>query len=389
MSPVHSVPLSAKRFIPEDLKLSLLYVNPIVHPGLYDKKLTGDLKFVDRRIMSIKDIEFDTGKFFTEVDLKLGPNNSQQTQSTAIRANGVGENADDVTNDINTNGYELSHIPISVARCPNDKDMILDGRTRLYYLLKMGFTNVIVDYYTCASWETYFTQGLVRNPKQKPYSPMKKEDVIGNCHFAIKSGWIKKNPTDISKHVRKIAGNTFAYNILQKIIHNVMYGESHTAAVISLSDDTAKAWLKRNGYFDNDKGNGIYYKVVSASAWTKAIAAAAKTHNELLENGCRVKELRIILHTGTLEGADPIKSWQGKIDTFRTGWRENLTDISRAFHTEYTNRAIIKVYGVIPAVGSLSEQHPMDKLVMFHVGKLKEKSFAEINLEESIGVALA
>jgi hypothetical protein len=386
MTLVHSVPTSAKKFTQKDLEITQLYVNPLVYPGLYDNtKLRKGFRYIDRRIVPIEDINLDVASIFTGLDLKDFANNHFVTQSAAIRLNGRGEHADQVIADINENGYELSHWPISVSLCPNNEDMILDGRTRLEGLKLAGFTNVIVDYYTCDSWDAYFSEAFKRNPPPKPRSPMKKEDIIAHCNVAVERGWIQRNPNDISARIKEVAGNAINYNTLQKIIHNVMYGSSYTSSVLSLDEDKATNWLKRNGYIDNDKNNGIYYKVVSASAWTKAISSTAnKLCDELEANGKKVKELRVVLHTGTLDGADPEKSWQGKIDSFRSGWKQDISNIEKSFFKDSTRRAVIKLYGVIPAVGSLSNLYPMDKLVMFHVGKLKEMSFAEINLEEEL-----
>jgi hypothetical protein len=386
---VHSVPTSAKKFLQSHLDVSLLYVNPKVYPGLYDsKELHTGMKYVDRRIVPIDEIELDVGSIFTGLDLKGFGNNHFVTQNAAIRLNGRGENADAVIADINANGYELSHWPISVALCPNNEDMILDGRTRLEALKLAGFSNVIVDYYTCNSWDAYFSEALKRNPLPKPRSPMKKEDVISHCNISIERGWLKRDPVAITARVKEVAGNTISYNTLQKIIHSVMYGFSHTASVLSLDENKGASWLKQCGYIDNDKNNGIYYKVVSASAWTKAVGAAADYLCELEDNGKKVKELRIVLHTGTLDGADPVKSWQGKIDSFRDGWKNDINNIDRAFFEDSTRRDKIRLYGAIPAVGILSNVYPMDKLVMFHVGKLKDSSFTQINLDEEMEDAL-
>jgi hypothetical protein len=386
---VHSVSLSLKEFTPEHLKLSKLYVNLSVYPGLYDnKKLNKGFKFIDRRIISIEDINLDIDDIFTELGMKGYGEGVAFLQSAAIRANSRGENADKVQSSIVSDGYELNHLPISVALCPNKKEMILDGRTRLELLKKMGFKNVIVDYYECDSWDNYFKEAIKRNPIDKPRSPMKKEDIIAHCNVAVDRGWIKREAAEIEYRIKEITGNGVNYNTMQKIICNVMYGAGHTASVLSLSEETSINWLKRYGYIDNDKGNGIYYKVVSASAWSKAISSAAQYLDDLEANGKKVKELRIVLHTGTLEGADPTKSWQGKIDSFRTGWKEDLSNIAKAFFSESIRRATIKLYGVIPAVGALSNIYPMDKLVMFHVGKLKDMSFNQINLDEELEDAL-
>lgn len=389
MALVHSVPLSAKKFTQEHLDISKQYINPEVYPGLYDNaQLRKGFRYVGRKIMNIEDIIMDIEKAFEGIDIKSLGNNHFIVQSVAIRANSKGENADDVNSSINSAGFELCHIPISVANCPNGLDMILDGRTRLYYLLSLGFTNVIVDYYECDSWDTYFLEALKRNPPSKPRSPMKREDIIANCNVAVEKGWLKKERDDIIKRVMEITNGLIKNNTLEKIVHSVMYGTGHTAAVLSLTEDSATKWLRTNGYFDNEKDNGIYYHVVSASAWTKAIKSAADALDELTEMGKKVKELRVVIHTGTLEGADPAKSWKGKIDTFRRNWQSDLKNIESGFFTEYTRRPTIKLYGAIPVVSMLSAEYPMDRLVMFHVGKLKNSSFIQIDVDESLEESL-
>jgi hypothetical protein len=208
---------------------------------------------------------------------------------------------------------------------------------------------------------------------------MKKADIISNCNYSIKKGWITRDYDSINYHVREITGNALSNNVMQKIIQNVLYGVGYTGEVSAFDEKTANNWLRDNGYRDNVNNNGIYYKVVSASAWSKAIVSVAdKLCDELEANGMRVKELRVILHTGTLDGADAIKSWQGKIDSFRSGWKSNVDNIEKAFFDESVRRPIIKLYGAIPAVKEISYLYPMDKLVMFHVGALKTMSFAEI-----------
>ena len=85
--------------------------------------------------------------------------------------------------------------------------------------------------------------------------------------------------------------------------------------------------------------------------------------------------MRIVLHTGTLEGANPVESWKGKVDSFRTGFKLVLSAIEIGFFTSTTNRNVIRLYGVIPAVGALSSEFPMDRLAMFHVGRLSKGNF--------------
>ena len=375
---IHSVPLSQKEFKPEHLKLSEQYYNTKVYPEFYDNKYlkSRGLHFVDRRIMKIEDIDIMVNEnVFGEQDTKDFARDFFVTQHCAIRANGRGRNADKLCEELNARGYELNWQPISVAKCPDSKVYRLDGRTRLEELSRSDFKNVIVDYYICDTWAAYFTEALKRNPPEVVRSPMTKEDIISHCNFFIHMGWLKKEAIALDEHIRELTDNRIKYNTLQKIISNVLWGVSFTSSVLSLDDEKAKAWLRKFGYTDNENDNGIYYKVISASAWTKAIGSSATYLKELKDAGKRVKKLRLIIHTGTLEGANPVESWKGKVDSCRLGFNNVLTAIENAYYTSTTSRNVIELYGVIPAVGALSSEFPMDRLVMFHVGKLAKGNF--------------
>jgi hypothetical protein len=379
MNSVHTVPLSAKIFTDKDLQISLKYVNPEVYPGLYDNKvLPKGFKYIKRKLMTPHNILCTT----EEAQTLYGKDNFV-TQHYAIRMSGRGSEYNKVLACLNNVGFELCHNPISVALAPDGKLWAIDGRTRLQCLKEAGFTNVIVDYYECTEWSSFYTEAVKRNPIARPRSPMKKADIISNCNYSIKKGWITRDYDSIISHVKELTGNALSNNVMQKIIQNVLYGVGYTGEVSAFDEKSANNWLRDNGYRDNVNNNGIYYKVVSASAWSKAIVSVAdKLCDELEANGMRVKELRVILHTGTLDGADAIKSWQGKIDSFRSGWKSNVDNIEKAFFDESVRRPIIKLYGAIPAVKEISYLYPMDKLVMFHVGALKTMSFAEIFKQE-------
>lgn len=379
----HSVPLSAKKFTEADRLKSLQYYNPQVWPGLYSD-LPDGMRFVDRVIMKIKDIELDIG---TDADAKEIYNNYFMKQSGAFRMYGVGENADDVRASLNEHGYELSHIPMSVAKI-HGKQMILDGRTRLWALKDAGFETVIVDLYEIDEWKVYFREGLRRNPRHRPSSPMTKADVINNCNWHIENGWLKREWNAIIDYINDVTDKSFKPDACKKIAHNVMYGIGYSASVLSFKKETATAWLKRNGYIDNVKNNGIYYEVFASSAYSKAVAGAAARILELEGEGKTVKELRIVIHTGTLEGSNPIISWEDAIDSFRQGWKDDVNNIGKYFFGTTDLISRIKVFGAIPAVQQLAELYPMDKLVMFHIGSLKTKSFSDIRTENGLDDSL-
>ena len=132
----------------------------------------------------------------------------------------------------------------------------------------------------------------------------------------------------------------------------------------------------------------MLFRSYSSEAPVKAIPAAAKYLTETLA-GKKVKELRVVIHTGTLQGADPELSWKTKIDNFRNEWKSALQAIKDAFFTRESEFLLkIKCFGAIPAVSSLASEYPMDKLVMFHVGKLKNKTFGEIGFDSSMAAAV-
>jgi hypothetical protein len=371
----HAVPLSAKSFTQEHLDLSLKYISPDVYPGLYKQTdLPKGMKWIKRTIMKISDIVIDFDDKFER---------SFQTQEEFIRSNGRGANADYVHASIEEQGFKLCKIPISVAYCLNKSVMLQDGRTRLEKLIKSGFTNVIVDYYECESWDAFSKMAQLHNSVSDPYSPHTKADIIVNCNHAIKMGWIKREYDSILARVKEIAPGSFKPQTVNKIVLNVMEGDGHTFKVLSFTEATARDWLKDYGYHDNEKGNGIYYKAISSQFYSKAITLAAKYLQRELA-GCYVKELRIVLHTDTLDGANPEKSYKGKVDTFRVNWDRSLSEIESTFFTEAKISRTVRLFGSIPAVTALQEVYPMDKLIMFHVGKLKHATFSEIDTQDNL-----
>jgi hypothetical protein len=133
------------------------------------------------------------------------------------------------------------------------------------------------------------------------------------------------------------------------------------------------------GYIDNDKNNGIYYKVYSTEYVSKSFVTLSSFYRNLVKEGKKVKELRVILHTGTLDGSDPVHSWKSRIDKFRRSWDSFYDNIEYAFFEHPERSRKIKLYGALPAVTSIAKEYPMDRLVMFHTGKLKDNLFSDLD----------
>jgi hypothetical protein len=374
---VHSVPLSAKKFTKQDLEISLKYISTDVYPGLYsDDELPKGTKFVGRKLMNINDINISLED---NIDSKLDTDKLFMSQDP--REFGRGIDADKVQASIEAYGFKLSKIPMSVSLLLDGKDYIVNGRTRLEKLMKEGFTNVIVDYYTSCSEDAFSRMTVYTNGVEDPSSPHTKGDIIKHCNHAIAMGWIKAEYDSIMKRIEEVAPGSFTWQTNNKMALVVCGSQGRTNKVVSLSESKAKDWMQKYGYIDNVKNNGIYYKIISTSFYSKAITMAAKYLMHDLK-GLHVKELRLVLQTDTLDGADPELSWKSKTDTFRNKYESSLRDIEQGYFNKFETRTTIKLFGVIPAVQSLAHLYPMDKLVMFHVGKLKDNTFSEIDTND-------
>jgi hypothetical protein len=374
---VHSVPLSAKKFTENDLEVSLKYINPEVYPGLYSKDvLPVGVTYKCRKLMNIADIRLDIPDNFDDLPEQEIEDNI--LQGGGARVAGIGGNAKNVVASIDAHGFKLSHIPISVAKGPNDKDTLVNGRTRLFKLKAAGFTTVIVDYYHADNWDSFLKMTVMTNGVEDPYSPHTKGDIIYHCNHAIKQGRLKRENNEVLARVQELAPSSFAPTTINKIVNAVLNGDSYTSTCRGFTEATATKWLKDHGYHDNEKGNGIYYKVLSTEFAKKAHTMTALFMQDDLK-GLDVKELRIVLHTGTLDAADPEVSWANKIDNFRHRWETYSEAIEKHFFDRPKVKNTIRLYGAIPAVYSLSEKYNMDYLVMFHVGKLKDYTLSEIH----------
>jgi hypothetical protein len=380
--------MSAKKFTQNDLEISLKYINPSVYPGLYNKDdLIDGLEYINRQIVPL-------GTFFNDDEQSLDKSisdksrhlSSDEAAVQSARTNGRGLQAENVYYQIRTYGFKLDHKPISIAIFPDGSKYLINGRTRIQELTAQGFTNIIADIYNCSSYEAYHDAKQLFNAVEDPYSPHTMEDIVKTCRYAIKRGWTKNDYGDIVKRINRVAPGCFSTAEINKIALRTMSGDIGSS--ISWTTNSAKKEIRKWGYVDNENNNGIYYYVYSSEAPVKAIPAACCYLAEDLA-GKKVKELRVVIHTSTLQGADPEESWKTKIDNFRTGWKKYTQYIKDGLFTkesEFLHK--IKLFGVIPAVESLASEYPMDKIVMFHVGKLKKYSFSEMSTANGLTRAL-
>jgi hypothetical protein len=384
MTVVLSVPLSAKKFSQEDLEVSKKYICPDVYPGLYNQnELPPGIKFIDRRIVPIDSFLLQP----KEIDDKKEAAKLFMFQDARFTSRGA--NADEVHESIEQYGFRLNCVPISVLKCPDKNEYIGNGKTRLEKLLKEDFENIIVDYYECTDWDSFGQFGVMSNPISDPYSPHTMLDIVSHCQKAIANGFIENTYDAIFKRAKFVSNGSFGDATLNKICLRVMEEKNAPQKLFHYNEESGKEWLERMGYHDNDKNNGIYYKIYSTEYFSKAFASLSAFYRGLvIDEGKKVKELRIILHTGTLDGSNPVGSWKSKIDKFRRHWNTIYDNIEFAFFEHPERSRKIKLYGALPAVASISNEYPLDRLVMFHTGKLKDKLFSDVDCEVGMDKAL-
>lgn len=384
MTIAHTVPLSEKTFKPEHIRISKDYINPKVWPGLYDNKALKTnfptLKFVERRIMAIKDIIYDIpdSEILKYPEVMREHLKRSKFMIQTARQNGRGANAKAVWESLRKRGYELSHIPMCVIGMMDDKDHFNDGRTRLEELIKQGFTDILVDYYTCSDWHSFTKFAVYRNPPEKARSPQTLSDVIFNGTSEIKAGRLQNTEEAIQEYVKIITMDAYDENNFGKIVKGILGGKSGQSA--SHSEADAKDWMETNGYIDNIKDNGIYYYVISAESKSSTIVGAANELQRLLSTKQQVKELRLVINPGTLKSANPEFSWKDRIDTFRKTYNENLQAVRNSHFILAENRNIIKLFGAIPTVHSMAQTYPLNKIVVFNkLFTKKHNSFVDLD----------
>lgn len=385
MKNVHVVDMSTKKFSDDNLKMTKKYVNPSIWPKHYNNKTLKEsfpgLKYVDRRIVNIEDIIYDVGDDmldqFDSVMRNFILRNRHMIQRA--RAHGRGINHQDVWSSVRNCGFELCHIPMSICLLPNGKIWLMNGRTRLEVLLECGFTNIIADYYECDNYLSFDKFALWSNPPEKARSPQTMEDVVALGNAEIKLGRLKYS--EVTTFVHQVTGGAYATSVTNKIIERINAGDSSTS--FSYTAQNALNFMQDNGYHDNINDNGIYYLVVSEKSSASSVPAVGRYLKNLIDDGCKVKELRIVINPGTLQGASAEDSWKKKIDNFRETFQQTLDVIKESYFETYKIDTTIKLYAAIPAVVALAQQYPLDKLVVFE-GKLKYKKFSEIDLETGL-----
>ena len=369
------VPTTETAFTESQLEASINYINPAFYPDLYTKPIYGNIEFLERKLMNMDDFRLDSGDAQSIKDAK-SQTTSGKTQKARIL--GVGVNRDEVHASLDK-GYLLNKVPPSVVNMFG-RDYLCNGRTRHEKLLAQGKTNMIVDYYKANSWDEFNFLAVMSNRASEPESPHTQMDVKFYCDEAIKSGDLKLDWDAITERVEAIVGGTFSVQKKHKMVSDIYHGDNLSSNFIAYDQDIGKDFLIKNGYQDNISNNGIYYQMLSTQFHSKALTMVAKHYDKLVSSGKPVKELRVCVQTGVLDGLDPVESWKKRIDLFVQKWHLQKNQMRQAwFTTNAKEKNNIILFGATPACVELASKFPTNKLVLFNKGILADYSFAELD----------
>ena len=365
-----AVPANQGIFTNEDLESCIELVKLEAYPHLYGEELpkaltfTGDFGIVDYQ------------NAITQHSLTYG------TQQIGARRGTKNPNLTEIYNHIRDFGFKLRNPPICAFRTRKGEIFLINGRTRTELLVgKFQFDNIIVaffeatDGYTDQQVADAISQfGIIANTDEDPSGPAQVFDVYEEVVHAIDQGWIP-NPIDdfdaaekaVEHRIEVICGKgRFTDLKRSQLKFQILNHFDPKNEVRWWNHHSAKGWMTQEAkYFNIEpiyenqilKKRGIVYKLISASAAHKGIldvvyTAAQNPHSEI----------RVVLHTGTLEGYDLDTCYDFRVLDFTKFYDEVLLKFGSVFFSgQKPDMSQVKVYGALPAI---APRHNLKKLVL-------------------------
>ena len=373
-----TVSASQQIFTEEDLNTCKELVKLEAYPHLYGEECPKAIKFVEFRILDVNQINLSSlANGYSQVGARRGTKNPK---------------FEEIQRHIRDFGFKLRNPPICVFRFPDGEYVYINGRTRSEILVsKYHFQNLIVAVYETVEGfskdqrDDCISQfGIIANTDEDPSGPAQMTDVFEEVVTAIEKGWIPK-PTStedddpaiqaIRERISTLCGKgRFTQLKRDQIVFRVINQYDPVHDVLWFDHHKAVEWMNHNKYFNiPPKYDGIgpdakcvdrgtMYKVISASAAHKGILdvvwlASQNPHSDI----------RVVLHTGTLDGYDLDYCYDHRVLDFTQFFNDTLLKFSQVFFNGMSpNMKQVSVYGSIPALGP---RFDLTKLVLIKSGQ--------------------
>ena len=317
------------------------------HPKIYGSLAPKGINFLNEELVNVSQIDSDN-KFFSQ-----GARVNVNPAYFSIRS------------DIEQNGYSLAQLPIMLMRMADGKYVVIDGRTRFNIMVEMGCTNIIAHVFEETTPANVLRFATMMNAESKPFGEASVMDIEKTILSLVQYGEIsnEQNAESFIDQVLDeidIISSKLTPSQKSTICHKAREIKEGVQQIISFPEGKgAKEWLQLNEYYDSREVK--YVPIASYIEKTfKHIIKAEETY------GPDVKEIRLIVHTGTPDGRNPENHWINKGVRFKEQFDMLERQISKyrfGNATPTTSRTVL--YGVIPQVKSLSKKYPLNSLYIY------------------------
>lgn len=337
--------MNVKEFTQENVITLDTLRSKLAYPRIYGAKAPKGIKHLTTQLIDVADVD------------------AQNEYFDQLARVGVNPEMGSISDDIRVNGYSLTELPIAVMKVAGGKYIILEGRTRFSILSGFGMKNIIADVFDETTPANALRFAVAQNAQKKPYGAASFRDVHKAVLELIKMGEIDHTASNFTDLVLEEIGRLttkLAPSEVNRIVHDandIAHGERR---VISFPQGQGvEKWLEENDYTNNREL--IYHPVSTfeAKVMMAAIRKAKATHKD-------VREIRLVVHGGTLDAKDPAGDWIKRCKGFKKTFNDTLKDISKEFFGDMPIRMDrVKLYGAIPQVKALEDKYPMDELYLF------------------------
>lgn len=334
-------------FTNKHLETSKRLICKDAHPKIYGSLAPKGIVFLNEELVDVSNIDSDNEFFSQGARVNVNP------AYFSIRS------------DVEQNGYSLAQLPIMLMKLKSGKYVVLEGRTRFNILINMGCTNIIAHVFDETTPANALRFATMMNSENKPYGEATVMDIEKTILRLVEYGEIS-NEQSMESFVDQVL---YEINIISTklnatqvstICHKAREIKEGVQQIISFPEGRgAKEWLDKHGYTDNREV--VYFPI--ASYIDKTFSRIIKAEEYY---GPDVKEIRLIVHTGTPDGRNPENHWIKKGVDFKKRFDMFERQISKyRFGNAKPTEGRTVLYGAIPQVKSLSKKYPMNSLHIY------------------------